>query len=132
MLHYTALVTVLAILFYFYTGLRVPRARQKFGLKAPIMMSGQPEFDRIFRVQLNTLEWMPIFLPLLWLFAYYVSDIWAAILGLIWIAGRVLYMVTYTQAAEKRGPGFAIQGAVCAALLVGALAGIVTSLIHGG
>ena len=73
--HYTALVTVLAIIFYFYTGARVPRARQKFGLKAPVMMSGQPEFDRIFRVQLNTLEWMPIFLPLLWLFAYYVSDI---------------------------------------------------------
>ena len=63
--HYTALVTVLAILFYFYTGARVPGARQKFGLKAPVMMSGQPEFDRIFRVQLNTLEWMPIFLPLL-------------------------------------------------------------------
>jgi len=132
MLHYTALVTVLAISFYFYTGERVSRARQRFGLKAPVMMSGQPEFDRIFRVQMNTLEWMPIFLPLLWLFAYYVSDIWAAVLGLIWIAGRILYMVTYTQAAEKRGPGFSIQGAVCVVLLVGTLIGIATNLVHGG
>ncbi len=132
MLHYTALVTVLAIIFYFYTGARVSPARQKLGLKAPVMMSGQPEFDRIFRVQMNTLEWMPIFLPLLWLFAYYVSDIWAAVLGLIWIAARILYMVTYTKAADKRGPGFAIQAAVCGVLLVGALIGIVTSLIHGG
>ena len=75
------------------------------------MMSGQPEFDRIFRVQLNTLEWMPIFLPLLWLFAYYVSDMGAAVLGLVWIAARILYMVTYTKDAAKRGPGFAIQAA---------------------
>src|SRR5215831_12053037 len=71
--HYTALVTLLAILFYFYTGARVPRARSKFGLTAPAI-TGPPEFERIFRVQLNTLEWMPIFLPLMWLFAYYVSD----------------------------------------------------------
>jgi glutathione S-transferase len=46
--HYTALVTLLAILFYFYTGVRVPRARSKFGLTAPAM-TGPPEFERIFR-----------------------------------------------------------------------------------
>jgi len=40
-------------------------------------MAGHPDFDRVFRVQMNTLEWMPIFLPVLWLFALYVSD-WAA------------------------------------------------------
>ena len=68
----------------------------------------------------------------LWLFAYYVSDIGAAALGVVWIAARIVYMVTYTKAADKRGPGFAIQGAVCGALLVGALIGIVTSLFHGG
>ena len=80
----------------------MPRARSKFGLTAPAM-SGPPEFERIFRVQLNTLEWMPIFLPLMWLFAYYVSDIGAAALGVVWVAARVWYMVGYTQAAEKRG-----------------------------
>ena len=106
---YTALVTVLAVLFYAYTGFRVPQARRKFGLKAPVMMTGNPEFDRIFRVQMNTLEWMPIFLPLLWLFAFYVSDVWAAVLGLVWIAARAWYMVGYTQAAEKRSPGFGLQ-----------------------
>jgi len=95
-------------------------------------MSGQPEFDRIFRVQLNTLEWMPIFLPLLWLYAYYISDSGAAGLGLIWIAARIAYMVTYTKDAAKRGPGFAIQALICGVLLVGALIGIVTSLVHGG
>ena len=104
MLHYTALVTLLAVLFYTYASSRVARARQKFGVLAPAM-SGHPDFDRVFRVQMNTLEWMPIFLPLLWLFAFYVSDIAAALLGLVWIAGRILYLVSYTQAAAKRVAG---------------------------
>jgi glutathione S-transferase len=129
--NYTALVSLLAVLFYFSTGYGVVRARQRFGVPAPAM-SGQPDFDRAFRVQMNTLEWMPVFLPLLWLFALYVSDIGAAALGLVWIAGRILYMVRYTAAASKRGPGFTLQGAVCIVLLVGALAGIVNNLAHGG
>jgi glutathione S-transferase len=131
MLHWTALVTLLAIVFYFYTGTRVPRARRKYGVPAPAI-SGNPDFERVFRVQANTLEWMPIFLPVLWLFAYYVSDVWAAILGLVWIAGRIFYMVSYTQAADRRGPGFGVQAAVCGVLLIGALVGIIGSLTHGG
>ncbi len=129
--HYTALVTLLAILFYFYTGTRVPLARRKFGLTAPAI-TGPPEFERVFRVQLNTLEWMPIFLPLMWLFAYYASDVGAAALGIVWIAARVWYMVGYTQAAEKRGPGFGLQALVCGVLLVGVLVGIINAFMHGG
>ena len=37
-------------------------------------ISGNPDFERVFRVQMNTLEWLPIFLPSLWLFAIYISD----------------------------------------------------------
>ena len=108
MYHFTALVTCLAILFYFFTSIRVARARAAFGIKAPAI-SGNPDFERVFRVQMNTLEWMPIFLPSLWLFAIYNSDAIAAVVGLVWIVGRVLYMTGYSQAAEKRGPGFCIQ-----------------------
>lgn len=130
MLHYTALVTLLAVLFYVYAGARVSRARQKFGVLAPAT-SGHPDFDRICRVHVNTLEWMPIFLPLLWLFAYYTSDIWAAVLGLVWIGGRIFYMMSYSEAANKRGPGFGIQAAACVVLLIGAVIGIILSLVHG-
>jgi glutathione S-transferase len=130
MLHWTALVTMLAILFYFYTGYGVSAAREKYGVRAPAI-SGNPDFERVFRVQANTLEWMPIFLPALWLFAYYVSDVGAAVLGVIWIGGRILYMVSYSEAANKRGPGFGIQATVCGVLLVGALIGIIGSLVHG-
>jgi glutathione S-transferase len=128
--HWTALVTVLAILFYFYTGYGVTVARRKFSVRAPAI-SGNPDFERVFRVQANTLEWMPIFLPLLWLFALYVSDIGAAVLGLIWIGGRIFYMMSYSEAANKRGPGFGIQAAACVVLLVGAVIGIIWSLVHG-
>jgi glutathione S-transferase len=80
---------------------------------------------------MNMLEWMPIFLPSLWLFAIYISDPIAAALGVVWIVGRVLYMTGYSQAALKRGPGFAIQALAVAILLFGALGMIVWRLIHG-
>ena len=108
MFHLTALVTCLAILAYFLISFRVAKARETYGIKAPAV-SGNPDFERIYRVQMNTLEWMPVFLPALWLFAIYVSDAIAAALGVVWIIGRILYMIGYAKAANKRGPGFAIQ-----------------------
>jgi glutathione S-transferase len=129
--NYTALVTLLAVVLYFYTGLLVARARAKFGVIAPAT-TGHPDFDRVFRVQMNTLEWMPIFLPLLWLFALYVNDLGAAVLGLMWIAGRIVYIRGYTQAADKRHRGFSIQAFAAGALLIGAIAGIVWRMVHGG
>jgi glutathione S-transferase len=129
MFHFTALVTCFAILFYFFTTIQVSKARAAFGIKVPAT-SGNPDFERVFRVQMNTLEWMPIFLPSLWLFAIYVSDPGAAVLGLIWIAGRALYMTGYSQAAAKRGRGFGIQAAAAIILWVGALGAIVWRLIH--
>src|SRR6266702_530294 len=117
--HYTALVTCLAILFYFFTTIQVSKARGAFDIKPPAI-SGNPDFERVFRVQMNTLEWMPIFLPSLWLFAIYISDPGAAVLGLVWIAGRVLYMTGYAKAAAKRSPGFAVQAVATIILWVGA------------
>jgi glutathione S-transferase len=129
MFHYTALVTCLAILFYFYTSIQVSRARVAFGVKVPAT-SGNADFERVFRVQMNTLEWMPIFLPSLWLFAVYVSDATAAVLGLVWIAGRFLYLTGYSQAAEKRGRGFGIQAAAAIILWLGSLGAIIWRIVH--
>src|ERR671936_9302 len=96
MYHFTALVTCLAILFYFLTCARVARARVVYGVKLPAI-SGHPDFERVFRVQMNTLEWMPIFLPSLWLFAVYISDAIAGGIGVVWIIGRIVYMIGYTR-----------------------------------
>jgi glutathione S-transferase len=130
MYHLTALVTCLAMLFYFFTSARVARARAKYGVKLPAV-SGHPDFERVFRVQMNTLEWLPIFLPSLWLFAIYVSDTWAGIVGLVWIVGRVVYMIGYTRAVARRSPGFFIQALACTVLLFGSLGTIVWRLAHG-
>ena len=110
MYHFTALVTCLAILFYFLTSVWVVRARGTYRIKLPAI-SGNPDFERVFRVQMNTLEWMPIFLPSLWLSAIYISDAIATLLGLVWIAGRILYMTGYSQAAAKRGRVLAFKPA---------------------
>jgi glutathione S-transferase len=128
--HFTALVTCLSILLYLLTAVRVGKARVAFGIKAPAI-SGNPDFERVFRVQMNTLEWMPIFLPSLWLFAIYISDPIAASIGLAWIAGRALYMTGYSQAAAKRERGFGIQAAAAIILWLGALGAIIWRLVHG-
>ncbi|MBB5045439.1 glutathione S-transferase [Rhodopseudomonas rhenobacensis] len=124
MFHFTAIVTCLAVMFYFYTTVQVSRARMTFGVKAPAT-TGQPDFERVFRVQMNTLEWMPIFLPSLWLFAIYLSDGFAAGLGVVWVIGRIIYMVGYAEAANKRGAGFAVQTVAALLLWAGAVVGIV-------
>jgi glutathione S-transferase len=129
MFHFTALVTLLAIAFYFFTTTRVAKARAEFGIKPPAI-AGNPDFERVFRGQMNTLEWMPIFLPSLWLFAIYISDPIAAVLGLVWIVGRFLYITGYAQAAEKRRMGFGVQFMAAAALWAGALGAIAWRLVH--
>src|ERR1700682_5461485 len=127
--NFTALVTLLALILYFWIGFRVGQARVQFGVKAPAT-TGDPAFERVFRIQMNTLEWMPIFLPAIWLAAIYVSDIGAALLGVVWIAGRVLYMRGYTEAAEKRETGFFVQAIAAGLLWLAALIGVVASMLH--
>ena len=129
MFHFTALVTCLSIALYFFTSLRVSKARAAFGIKPPAI-SGDPGFERVFRVQMNTLEWMPIFLPSIWLFAIYISDPIAALIGLVWIVGRILYMTGYSQAPEKRRRGFGIQATAAVVLWAGAAFGIIWHFFH--
>ena len=122
--YYTPIVTLLAVALYFYLATRVAVAHGKFGVKLPAT-TGHADFERIFRVHMNTLEWMPTFLLPLWLCAFYLSDMAAAVLGLVWIAGRAWYFVGYRKAVEKRLPGFFIQSTACMLLFVGAAVGAV-------
>ncbi len=121
----SATVTFLAVLFYFYTGFTVGRLRGQHGIKAPAT-SGHPLFDRAYRVQLNTLEQLGIFLPFLWLATLYpVAYSWIApAIGLIWVAGRVVYMRLYMADPETRLPGAAISGLTNLALVVLSLIGL--------
>lgn len=119
-LHLVSIVTLLALILYFWMGLRVAGARRRSGIAAPAM-SGDPILERHLRVQGNTLEWLPIFLPSLWLFAFYWDDALAAAIGAVWIVGRIVYAFGYVADPKKREAGFLIQTLASAVLLFGAL-----------
>ncbi len=125
---WTTLITLLALIVYLLTGVGVARARGKFKVAAPAT-TGDPQFERHFRVQMNTLEWLPIFLPSLWLFASFWGDAIAAGVGAFWIIGRLVYMSSYVRDPKSRSPGFGIQGLSALVLLAGALIGVVQTLL---
>jgi len=124
---FPALVTVLALLLYIGVFVTVGRARARYGVQAPAV-TGAPQFERALRVQQNTLEQLIWFLPALWLFAAYVSPLWASIIGLVWIAGRAYYAVSYYRDPATREAGFIIGFASSGVLLIGALVGILAHL----
>ena len=128
---YVAIVSCLALLAYAWMGIAVGRARGKSGIHAPAM-TGDPILERTIRVQANTLEWLPIFLVSLWLFAVYWSDLVAAAVGVVWIVARVLYARGYVADPGKRELGFMLQAAACAILLFGALGKAVWVLVTAG
>ncbi len=130
MTHLPALVTLLTVLLLFGTLWAVSHARGKYGIKAPAT-SGDPAFERAYRVQMNTLENTVMFLPTLWLAANYGFSGWAGVAGLIWLVGRVWYALAYLKEAGKRGPGFAIGMIGWAAALVMACIGVGRVMLLG-
>lgn len=129
--HLVALVAILSLALYFYMGIRVGQARAKYDVKAPAV-TGHPDFERVFRVQQNTMEGLIIYLPALFLFASFVHGYIAAALGLLWIVGRYVYMEGYIEQADKRSAGFGIQALATLALLLGALVGVIWNMLGIG
>ena len=122
-----ALATIAALAVYLASFVLAGRMRGKHRVVAP-STDGPEEFKRAQRIQANTLEQIVPFLASLWLFAIYVSPLWAAALGAVWIAGRVFYMVSYFRDPAKRGPGFVLAAAAWITLLAGALIGVICRL----
>jgi len=122
---WAATLTLLIGLFYFYTAMRVGVLRGRHNIKAPATR-GHPEFDRAYRVQLNTLEQMGIILPFLWVAAFYpVGPLWLApLIGLIWLVGRIVYLRRYMADPERRQLGAAICGLTALAMFVVAGCGV--------
>ena len=129
----SAAVTILAVLFYFYTSLLVGRMRGKHDIKAPAV-TGNTEFECAYRVQMNTLEHIVIFLPLLWIATIFFNGIgWLApLFGLVWIVGRFLYMTGYMTDPSKRSNGFLIAGLALVGLLALSIIGVVTAWMATG
>jgi glutathione S-transferase len=130
MTHLPALVTLLTVLLLFGTMWAVGHARGKYGIKAPAT-SGDPVFERAYRVQMNTLEQTVMFLPVLWLAANYGFTGWAGVAGLAWVVGRVWYAMAYLADAARRGPGFVLGMVAWAALLLMAVFGVGRAMLIG-
>ena len=113
-------ILVVALLQYITFAMLVGRARGKFGVKAPAV-TGDATFERYFRVQQNTIELLVAFVPAIWLFGQYVSTLWAAILGVVYLVGRVVYLKSYVADPEKRGAGFGLSALPILAMLIGVL-----------
>jgi glutathione S-transferase len=108
---------LLGLAVYVWSGGLVGRARGKYYVQAPAT-SGAPEFDRLFRAQMNTLEQIVLFVPLLVLAASLWGDRIAAAYGLVWSIGRILYVLTYAKDPAKRSLGFALSAGASMLVLI--------------
>jgi len=100
-----AIVTILALVQYTYFGIRVGVAHQKYGVKAPAM-TGDPEFERINRIHVNTLEQLVVLIPALWMYAHFVNPLWGAGMGVVYLIGRFIYSSAYRKDPASRALGF--------------------------
>jgi glutathione S-transferase len=121
----SAAATVLMVLFYFFTAVRVGILRGRFGIRAPLCI-GHPQFDRAYRVQLNTLEQMGIMLPVLWVAGFYpIAWSWLApLIGVIWVAGRIAYSRAYMRDPDTRLAAAGFGGLCNLALFIIAVCGV--------
>ena len=102
-----ALVTLAIVLWYMVTVFQVGRARSKYKVQAPAT-TGDPAFERVFRVQMNELENLVVFLPSMWIYALMGNPRNAAILGAVYLVGRIVYAVGYWAEARRRAVGYYI------------------------
>ena len=125
-----AIVTGLILIQTFHFAFQVGQARVKHGVNAPAI-SGSDEFDRAFRIHQNTIEQLVLFVPAMWMFAFYVHEYTAAGFGLLFIVTRVIYRRSYLTNPKSRGKGFGPGALLMAVLILGSMIGAALSLYRG-
>ena len=128
-MEFTALVIIVALVQYVYFSIRVGSLRPTYRIEAP-KTEGDETWERLFRVQMNTLEQLIVFVPGMLLFSSYASSRWAWIPGVLFIIGRQLYAMEYVKDPKTRAPGMALTLLSNAVLLGGALIGVVIAIVR--
>jgi len=115
------LVAALALLQYLLFDTLVGKTHDQYGMKAPAV-TGHEGFERMYRVQMNTLELLVAFLPALGLAGLYWSPVAVAAVGAVFILGRHLYWRAYVSDLASRSVGFVLSFLSVIALLLATLA----------
>ena len=118
------LVAVLAALQFIFFGALVGSARSKYGVHAPAL-TGHPQFERLYRVQMNTLELLVALLPGLYIASRYWSPNVVAVGGAIYLVGRMVYWRAYAKDPASRSLGFGLSAFPILAMLGASLVGMV-------
>lgn len=126
-MNWVHLVAVLAVGQYLLFGILVGQARGRYGVAAPAV-TGHEGFERVYRVQMNTLELLAALLPALYLAAQYWPPLPVAAAGLVYLAGRLLYWQAYVRNPASRALGFTLSFLPIGLLVLAALAGAVRTL----
>ena len=122
------LIVLLALLQYFFFTIKVGLGRGKYKVDAP-SCGGDEQFERLFRVQQNTLEQLIIFIPAALAFAFYLSPVWVLGPGILFILGRFAYAAEYTKDPKTRTPGMVLTILANVSLIVGALVGLIIRMV---
>lgn len=123
-----AIVTIIALAQYVFFAIQVGAMRAKHGVNAPAV-TGHQEFERMFRIQQNTMEQLVAFIPALWIFAWLVNPLWGAGFGVVFIIGRFIYWSSYRKDPASRGAGFTITFLPSVVMLVWSLIDAVWSYL---
>ena len=124
-------VIALALIQFFVYGFLVGRARVQYNVPAPAV-TGNEVFERYYRVHYNTMEQLVKFVPAILLFGHYINATAAAVLGVLFIVGRVIYFRAYVADPAKRGPGFGLTALPTTIMLLGGLGGALWSAFGSG
>jgi glutathione S-transferase len=117
---FVIIVVVLALIQYLAFGIMVGMARGKYGVDAPAI-SGDPIFERYYRVHQNTLEQLVIFLPAIFLYSQTGNPNYAAGLGSVYLIGRMIYLRSYIADPKTRGLGFGLTALPTVFMLIASL-----------
>lgn len=127
---YVHIVIALAVIEFFWFSIEVGKARARYKVQAPAT-TGNEVFERYFRVQMNTLEMLVMFVPAILLYSAYMSPYVAAGIGAVYVIGRIVYRLTYVKNPNSRSAGYAISILPILILLAGGLFGAMRAALHG-
>jgi len=127
-MEYTLIIICIALAQYIFFIGRVGFNRAKYEVEAPKTI-GNDTWERMYRVQQNTLEQLILFIPGMVVFGLYVSQTWVLLPGVLYVVGRQLYSHLYIKNPASRGPGMILSFFSNIALVLGSLIALIIKVI---